>query len=79
MTPTTLTDEIIGSPTTLTDEITGSPKRNLKKKKKTHTYTHIFVGTMITKVSRNLRINLNQSLKPDDDQFTGILKNVIKT
>jgi len=62
------------TPTTLhfkTDEITGSPKRNLRNTD--------FVGTMITKVSRDLRISLNQSLKPADDQFTGILKNIIKT
>jgi len=68
------------TPTTLTDEITGSPKRNLEGgEKNTHTHTQIFISTMIRKVSRNLRISLNQSLKQVDDQFTGILKNVIKT
>jgi len=63
------------TPTTLhfkTGEITGSHKRNKKK-------PIFFLGTMITKVSRDLRISLNQSLKPADDQFTGILKNIIKT
>jgi hypothetical protein len=37
-----------------------------------------FVDTMMSKVLRDLRFNLNQSLKSADDWYIGMLQNITK-